>query len=178
MKRGFGSKGQIWVETMVYTLIAFALIGIVLMFVKPKIEEIQDTSIIEQSIKVLEDLDFVINTLGGPGNQRVVELGVSKGAFFIDGSNDEILFKMESKTGYSEVGSNVTIGKIIANTQRKGSANEITLRSSYAGEYNLTFQNTEELKEITKASIPYKLIISDKGEDLEGDKIINLEVSS
>ena len=50
MKRGFGSKGQIWVETMVYTLIAFALIGIVLMFVKPKIEEIQDTSIIEQSI--------------------------------------------------------------------------------------------------------------------------------
>ena len=35
-------RGQVWVETVIYTLIALALIGTVLAFVKPKVEEMQD----------------------------------------------------------------------------------------------------------------------------------------
>ena len=58
MKRGYtkNKRGQIWVETMVYTLIAFALIGLVLAFVKPKIQETQDKAIIEQSVNILKDI--------------------------------------------------------------------------------------------------------------------------
>ena len=52
-KRGKRKKGQIWVETVIYTLIAFAMIGLALSFVKPKIDEIQDRGIIEQSITLL-----------------------------------------------------------------------------------------------------------------------------
>ena len=44
-------KGQVWIETVVYTLIAFAILGAILGFAKPKIEQLQDKSIIEQSIK-------------------------------------------------------------------------------------------------------------------------------
>ena len=170
---GKNVKGQIWVETMVYTLIAFALIGLVLAFVKPKIEETQDKGVIEQSIRILESIDYVIINLGGPGNQRVLEIGLNKGTIFVDGLNDTIYFKMDSKYVYSQLGEEVDVGGITATTEKKGSVNEVTLVKNYSGEYNITFQNKEELKEITKASTPYKFIILDKG-----NNTINVEVTS
>ena len=169
MKRG----GQIWVETMVYTLIAFALIGLVLAFVKPKIQETQDKGILEQTARVLENMDFIISTLGGPGNQRVVEVGLNKGTLFIDGENDTIYFKMESRYVYSQPGEDVTIGGMTANTQKKGNINEVTLTRDYSGIYNITFQNKDQIKEMTKASTPYKIIISDSGGNM-----INIDVTS
>src|SRR3989344_7965453 len=81
------TKGQVWVETVVYTLIAFALIGLVLAFVKPKIEEIQDKGLVDQSVEVLEEIDSVIGNIGSAGNQRVLSLGISKGTLNIDGGN-------------------------------------------------------------------------------------------
>ena len=53
-KRGLVSKrsdkkAQVWIETVIYTLIALALIGTVLAFVKPKIQEIQDKIVKIQS---------------------------------------------------------------------------------------------------------------------------------
>ena len=48
MKANF--KGQIWVETVLYTLIALALIGITLAFVMPKINESKNNLIVEQTI--------------------------------------------------------------------------------------------------------------------------------
>ena len=54
------SRGQVWVETVTYTLIALVLIGLVLSFTKPKIEELQDRTLIEQSIQVLKELDVAI----------------------------------------------------------------------------------------------------------------------
>ena len=175
MKRGYtkNKRGQIWVETMVYTLIAFALIGLVLAFVKPKIQETQDKGIIEQSVKILENMDFVIRTLGGPGNQRILEVGINKGTLFIDGANDTFFFKIESRYVYSQPGEDVNVGGIIANTQKKGNINEVTLTKNYSGEYNITLQNMDELKEITRAATPYKIIISDRG-----GNVINMDVTS
>ena len=166
-------RGQIWVETMVYTLIAFALIGLVLTFVKPKIQETQDKGIIEQSVGILEDIDSVIRTLGGPGNQRVLEVGLNKGTLSIDGVNDKIQFKIESRYVYSQPGEDVNVGGIIANTQKKGNVNEVTLIKNYSGEYNITLQNRDELKEVTRASTPYKFIISDKG-----GSVINIDITN
>lgn len=166
-------KGQIWVETMVYTLIAFALIGLVLAFVKPKIEETQDKGVIDQSIRILESIDHVIRNLGGPGNQRVLEIGLNKGTLFVDGENDTIYFKIDSRYVYSQLGEEVNVGGVVATTEKKGSVNEVTLIRNYSGEYNITFQNKEELKEITKASTPYRFIILDKG-----NNIVNIEVTN
>jgi len=171
-------RGQIWVETIIYTLIAFALIGLVLAFVKPKIEEIQDKGIIEQSISVLEEIDLIIKTLGDPGNQRVVNLGISKGIFNIDGGNNKLFFEIESRHVYSEPGKNVTIRNIIVLTEKRGKINDVTLTRDYEGEYDITYQNTDELKKIGKTSTSYTLLIANKGENALNKTIINIEVLS
>ena len=171
-------RGQIWVETIIYTLIAFALIGLVLAFVKPKIEEIQDKGIIEQSISVLEEIDLIIKTLGDPGNQRVVNLGISKGIFNIDGGNNKLFFEIESRHVYSEPGKNVTIRNIIVLTEKRGKINDVTLTRDYEGENDITYQNTDELKKIGKTSTSYTLLIANKGEDALNKTIINIEVLS
>ena len=173
VRLGLSKRGQIWVETMVYTLIAFALIGLVLAFVKPKIQETQDKGIIEQSAQILENMDSIIRSLGGPGNQRILEMGLRKGTVFIDGENDTVYFKMESRYVYSQPGENVNVGDIVARTEKKGNINEVTLIKNYSGVYNITYQKREELKEITKAQTPYKIIIADKG-----GNVIDMEVTS
>ncbi|MFH1310902.1 MAG: hypothetical protein ABIH65_00670 [Nanoarchaeota archaeon] len=170
-------RGQIWVETVVYTLIAFTLIGLVLAVAKPKIEEIQDKGIIEQSISVLNDIDIIIKTLGSSGNQRLILLKINKGVLNIDGENDRIFFQLDSRYEYSEPGQNVTSGNILIQTKDLGKINEVTLIKDYYGEYNITFQNTQELGKISKASTPYKLLIVNRGTDNLGKTIINLEVN-
>ena len=66
-------RGQVWVETVVYLLVAFVMIGLVLSFIKPKIEELKDKSITEQSIEILKNIDNSILTMGDSGNKRVLE---------------------------------------------------------------------------------------------------------
>lgn len=171
-------RGQIWVETIIYTLIAFALIGLVLAFIKPKIEEIQDKGIIEQSISVLEDIDLIIKTLGDPGNQRIINLGISRGVFNIDGEHDKLFFEIESRYTYSEPGRNITIGNIIVLTEKKGKINDVTLTRDYSEGYDITYKNINELKKIGKTSTSYTLLIANKGEDASNKIIINMEVIS
>ena len=172
-----GNCGQIWVETVIYTLIAFSLMGLVLAFVIPKIQEIQDKGVIAQSKKVLNDIDALIKEIrGSPGNQRILELGLNKGSLTIDAASDRIFFELESKYQYSQPGENVSEGSIIVNTQEKTNNNLLTLTLNYTGENNLTYQGRETSKTITKAPIPYKILIADIGKDSTGNPIINLEV--
>jgi hypothetical protein len=161
-------KGQIWVETVIYTLIAFVMIGLVLAFVQPKIEEIQDKGIIEQSITVLEDIDDLMRNIGGSGagNQRIIELGINKGVLKIDGTNDKIFFEIESRFTYSEPGEDVDVGGITANTEERGKINIVTLSVEYEGIYDLTYDGTDQLKTISKASTPYNVLFSNEGGDI------------
>jgi len=174
--KSLNKKGQVWIETVIYTLIIFVMIGLVLSFVKPKIEEIQDKAIIEQSIGMLEDIDHLILSLiqGGPGNKRLIELGIKKGILKIDGINDKIIFEMESKCAYSELGKSISRGNIIAYTEKKGDSHIVTLTLDYHEGHDIKYKDKDELKLINKASVPYKVFISNEG----GDKtIINFEVS-
>ena len=86
-------KGQVWIETVIYLLIAFIMIGMVLAFVKPKIEDIKDKSILEQSVEIMGDIDDTITTIGSPGNKRVVQIGLKKGELTIDSKNDSLIFQ-------------------------------------------------------------------------------------
>ncbi len=168
-------KGQIWVETVLYTLIAFVLIGLVIAFAKPKIEESQDRAVIEQSIKVLDEVGQVIKNIGGPGNQRIIIIKIGKGALNIDGENDTLFFDIESKYVYSEYGEKISIGDISAFTEKKGGTNKITLIENYSANYNLFYNNKNETGKITKSQTPYKLFIANTGES-EGRKNINIEI--
>ncbi|MBU2612794.1 MAG: hypothetical protein KKB62_03680, partial [Nanoarchaeota archaeon] len=82
MLRKNKKKGQIWIETVTYTLVAFVLIALILAFVKPKIDQLQDQALIEQSFKMLNGIDSVVNSVydTGIGNKRMVELSIKKGA--------------------------------------------------------------------------------------------------
>jgi len=171
-------RGQIWVETMIYTLIAFALIGLVLAFVKPKIEEIQDRSLIEQSVSVINDIDSVMSSIGVSGNQRVLEIGINKGALTFDGLNDRIFFQIESRSEYSQAGENVSIGNVVVLTENVGDTSDVTLTRNYSGLYNLTYSDGETSREISSAPNPYKILITNKGEDSSGNTIVNIEVVS
>ena len=73
-------RGQIWVETVLYTLIGLTLIGIVLAIVTPKINESRDRIVVEQSIESLKIFDEKIKEVSenAVGNTRVIsqfELG-------------------------------------------------------------------------------------------------------
>ncbi|MFH1801368.1 MAG: hypothetical protein ABH804_00845 [archaeon] len=171
-------KGQIWVETVIYTLIAFVLIGAVLAFVKPKIEEIQDKTIIEQSIEVLNNLESKISEIrqGGTGNKREIELKVKKGVLKIDGVNDKLTFEIESKDLYSQPGEEVQYGNIIIYTEEKGNTNIVNLTRDYSESYDLKYNGADELKLINPASIPYKIFISNSGKT-DSITIINFEIA-
>ena len=53
-------KAQVWVETVIYTLIGLTVIGILLGFSKPKIDSMKDKIIIEQTIDLFERINSLI----------------------------------------------------------------------------------------------------------------------
>jgi len=167
-------KAQIWVETVIYTLIAFIMIGLVLTFVIPKVQEMQDRIIIDKSIEILEDIDNVISTIGIQGNKRLVEVSIKKGELNIDGQNDKLYFEIDSGYQYSEFGENITYGNILINTESENSLTKINLALNYLDRYNITFNNKDELKKISKSSTPHKLTITNNG---GGIIVINFELN-
>jgi hypothetical protein len=151
--------GQIWVETAIYTLIAFILIGAVLAFAKPKIDEMRDKAIIEQSINMLKEIDNTITYLGIPGNQRAVSLSIRDGTLEIDAIQDVIIFELETSHQYSEDGIEVDDEGLKIITLRESGLKKVRIISNYSEIFNLTIQDKQEVKPITKSPTSYKLII-------------------
>lgn len=170
-------KGQVWVETVIYTLIAFVLIGAVLAFVKPKIEEIQDKAIIEQSIEVLNGIESKMSEIkqGGVGNKRELELKIKKGILKIDGANDKLFFEIDSKYMYSQLGAEVTDNYITSYTEKKGDYYFVRLTRDYGGVYDIKCKGEEETS-INYAATSHHLFVSNYGL-LGGKTVINFEVA-
>jgi len=169
-------RGQVWVETVIYTLIAFALIGAVLGFAKPKIEEIQDKAIIEQTIQMLEDINSQIDFIKEvEGNKRLIEIGIKKGTLKIDGVEDELVFELKSRYQYTEPGANVDVGSLVAHTEEKGKFNDVTLTIEFSN-YNITYNGKDMEKLLNPVSIPHKLFIENRGDPSDVGKI-NIDFS-
>lgn len=162
----FRKKGQVWIETVIYTLIAFSLIAAVLAFAKPKIEEVQDKALIEQSISLVKEIDSTIREIiqGGAGNKRQLELSIKDGSLIFDGETDKILFEMESSYIYSEIGKEIPEGNLIIKTTKKGSIHLVTISRDYNEEnYNITFNSEDKIKTLSKAATSYKIFIKNNG---------------
>lgn len=166
-------KGQVWVETVIYTLIAFALIGVALSLVKPQIGKMQDKAIIEQSITVLQSIDNTIFEIiqKGSGNKRKLELGLKQGSLIIDAGNETLTFDMDSQATFSEPGSIIQEGNLFIKTIENGETNQVTLQLNYSGKYNLTYQGIEQIKSMTASDRPYDLFLTNKG-----DNVIDIEI--
>jgi type II secretory pathway pseudopilin PulG len=179
MKRGklLNNSGQVWIETVIYTLIAFVMIGLVLSFARPKIEEMQNQAILQQSTEMLKYIDSVILSMGVAGNQRIIELQIKEGEFKIDGENDKLIFSLESKNVYSEPGKNISDGSVTVLTEEKSGFNLVTLTTDYSNNYNIKYNGKDEAKIISKASTSYKLLISNEGKDMNGKTLLNMSIS-
>ncbi|VVB79249.1 Uncharacterised protein [uncultured archaeon] len=171
---------QVWVETVIYTLIALILIGTVLAFAKPKIEQLQDKALIEQSLEIMDSINSnVLNVVqGGPGNKRVIDIGLKKGSITIDGPSKMVYFKLEgTRSMYSEPGAAVMVGDVNVTTIKKAGNYDVTLTDSYPN-YEIMYNgNPAGVKTVTKAPNPYKFVILNNGTDpTTGLLQINFEI--
>jgi len=184
MKRGRRKKslkrsgiGQVWLETVIYTLIALVMIGLVLGYAKPKIEQLQDKTLIEQSTSLVKEIDSTILTIGSAGNQRIIELTIKEGSLIIDGLNDKIVFEMESDLVYSEPGKNITDGDVIILTEEKTDNYLVTITRDYKDDYDLKINGQDVSKTISKGSNSYKLTIANEGKGEDDRTILNMSIS-
>ncbi len=180
MKKVKKKSGQVWVETVIYTLLAFLMIGLVVSYVKPKVEELRDKAIIEQSSQMMKEIDSTILSMGGAGNQRILEIGIKEGVFRINAPNDLLVFEMESKNKYTEEGNKINDGNVIVYTsEKRGGVYIVNLTLDYSAnnEYNLKFLGEEELKTIPPAPTLYKLSILNEGTDPQQPSKIILNIS-
>ena len=174
--RKIKKRGQVWIETVIYTLIAFVLIGLVLAFAKPKIEELQDQAILEQSTEMLKSIDSTIVTMGSSGNQRILEVGINEGSLIIDGKNDKIIFELESGSLYSEPGKEINDGNVIVLTEEKSGYYLVTLTLDYSENYDFKFNEEDAEKTISKASTSYNLYILNKGKGSDSRTVMDVSL--
>ena len=167
-------KGQVWVETVIYTLIGLTIIGLVLAVALPKINEKKDEIVIEQSIEALGNIDDKIYEVQrAAGNRRVVDLEIRKGALIINMTNNSLSWVLDSSFAYSEVDMEVPLGRITVTT-RKGNPWEIELKMNYAMDLRYEGGNSGT-KQMDPAPTPYKFMIENDGKDeFTGNIIIDL----
>jgi type II secretory pathway pseudopilin PulG len=115
-------KGQVWIETVIYTLIGITIIAVVLAIVTPQINKTKDKNLIEQTLNAMNILSDSISEVEqtGAGNIRVVEFRVAKGRLEIDGLNNKIVYILEdTKLELSEVGQSISEGNVDILTEKK-----------------------------------------------------------
>ena len=165
MKLLLSRRGQIWVETVVYTLIGLALIGLVLAILTPKIKEFRDRAIIEQSIESMNVFDSkMTEILDAPGNKRKIELTLERGTFYVDSLNDQLRFVFdEAHVRYSEPGVSLDIGRINVTTEELTKTYRITLTLDSRHDITFNGANSPTPEEFTPVSLPYEFFVENKG---------------
>jgi type II secretory pathway pseudopilin PulG len=159
-------KGQVWVETVIYTLIALVIIGLVLSYIQPKIMELQDKATLQESMSMLNNVNNVLLSLAdnGVGNTRKLQISLTSGTLTIDGSKGIITFSMDnSHDQFSEPGQSVNYGNIVVYTKKENNLNIVNMTINYGQEYNITYSGGNIIKTITHSSTPYNLLISNNG---------------
>lgn len=170
-------KGQIWIETVLYTLIGLALIGTILAFAIPKITSAQERILIQQTIQSLKVLDQLITNVieSGPDNVRSYELTFKRGDFYIDGENDTIFFTISDlKKLYSEKDVIINDGRVEIKSFESGKSSAVSLTLNYSLYANITFQNMDKTEKITPSPVAYRFLVSHLPPENGSKPIINI----
>ena len=174
MRKVVKKRGQVWVETVIYTLIGLAIIGILLAVAKPKIDEIKDRAIIDRSIEGMDLINEKIQAVrSAPGNRRVVDLKIDRGRMVIDNENDAIYWVIDAaEVEYSQVGEWVPISGHLEVLTEEANPYTITLNMNYTVDLRFGDQETG-VKELEEAPTPYRLKIENVGVE-GGNTVIEL----
>ncbi len=156
-------KAQIWVETIIYTLIALTIIGVTLGIAKPKILEFRDKIAIERGLSMLTDLhSTILDAATTVGNVRIFMINLRKGRIEINSSSDSIMFVLENAhVEFSEPNREIPYGDITLKTIERHGTYEVRLWISYENHSIdiLYGGNNNTLQQISAAATPYKLRI-------------------
>lgn len=161
-------KGQVWVETVIYTLIGIILIGTVLAFATPAIKKQQDNALIERTRDALHNMDTTVLSVKnlGVSNAREINLVIKRGSLIVDGVNDLITFEVdEISNPYSEIRTTVEISgtNIKARTDESGSKYIVELTLDYKNIVNITYNGKDEVHTLNPSNNPYRLLIENGG---------------
>lgn len=162
-------KGQVWVETVLYTIMWLALIGLVLAFAYPRINAIQEKALIEQSISSLQSLDSVITLVEerGPGNVKSYYFYMKRGELLINATDSTgdynyiTLVLSGLKSMYSQPGVEISQGRIYINNTKEQKTYTLRLKMKY--QTNLTYEGRDIEKKFVQSQKPYQFFISNKG---------------
>tara|TARA_Y100000310_G_C20418697_1_gene685606 strand:- start:54 stop:602 length:549 start_codon:yes stop_codon:yes gene_type:complete len=167
-------KAQVWVETVIYTLIGLVIIGIVLAVATPAIDKYRDNVVIEQTLTVMNDLNNEILDVRdmGLGNKRIIpEFRIKKGTFTVEGAENKLIYVLEeTKIEYSELDEVIEQGDINILTEKIGRKYNIRMEIVYDN-IDLTSNGADEKKIVHKASSPYQMSVENTGEVEEKTKI-------
>ncbi len=173
-------RGQIWIETVLYTLIGLVLIALTLSFVLPKINASKDRAVMEQSIGTLNVFNEKIEALldSGQGNVRNLEFKIKKGSLVINPESEEIYIELkEFGRPYTEPGTLVQLGDIGVLTEegQKGYDERVTL--NYVGIADLKFSGGDAEKRFNSASISYVISFRNLGDsEGDGDDLVEIDI--
>ncbi len=159
-------QGQIWVESVLYTLIGLTLIGLTLAIVYPRIAESRDRAVVEQSIEVLNVFDTKINEvlLRGEGNVRSIpEFTLRRGEFSIDAGNNILILTIRGlRKPYSEVNKDISIGNVHVKTSLVKKNYDVELKVDYTPSADIVYGCVPPSSSLTPAA-DCKLLTSQGG---------------
>ena len=170
-----GKKAAIWVSTVLYILITIAVLGIAFAALKPRIDEMRDKAVIEQSIEMLTNIDETIKQVGEvEGTRRQIQIQLKKGALAFECGDERISWEFVSSYKYSQLDKKVEIGNVNVLTKETLGGYKVTLSLEYENEkIDLKFMMQDPIKEFTAAEIPYTFFIENKGTE-NGKAKINI----
>lgn len=175
-------KAQVWVETVLYTLIGLALIGIVLGIIIPKINASKEKIIVEQGIESLTVLeDKIRETIDkSTGNVRIVSsFVIKKGELKINAPEDEIVFTISGLTKpYSELNAPINFGKLIVTTKEERGDIFVEIKAEYAEIANIFYDDGEIEKIFSASSTKYSFSVENQGADEQNLAKINIVENS
>ncbi|MFA7708061.1 MAG: hypothetical protein WCX73_03865 [Candidatus Pacearchaeota archaeon] len=166
LRRLNSKKAQVWIETVIYTLIGLTLIAIIISMANPQIQKIKDKTIIEQTISAMKILDDkILEVQQSEGRSGVVFFKISKGKLEIDSVNNTIKYVFENtELELSEPGVEIPQGRVILKTEKSGARFNIILLMRY--NIDVTNKNGEDIKTLQEGATDYKIVIENKGSSL------------
>jgi type II secretory pathway pseudopilin PulG len=162
MRKVGDKRAQVWVETVIYTLIGLAIMGLILAAAKPRIDAKKDEILIEQAIEAMGNINQKIYEVQrAAGNRRAVDVKVGKGRLSFDLESDQIIWQIDSSMEYSELDVPVSLGTIDLLTTG-GDPYKVILTMNYSVDLQFDEQTTG-VRDLMQAPNPYSVTIENAG---------------
>ncbi len=162
-------KAQIWIESVLYTLIGLAVIGLLLAVTRPKISQTQDQFIIQQTISALNEVDNkMLEIKQATGNRRIIQFQLSRGELTISSADDRIEWKLQGGSYmFSEPGSTAMVNNIKVFTEKIADRYDVSLILDYKNKNDLMIEGQQTSRTLQPAKTPYAITIENAGQDAQ-----------